>query len=192
MRPLSQPPTQTNRAGDAGRSLNKGQELHIKAKSQINREMRNELLGTGKNKLLKLLFLWYSSGRPKAGVCGCKHLTYPPFPLQTSGFFFSPLAQQQWRRRVSECGGRGADWLPTPEQWILLPFIWFQFRRRVREGEGGGSGLPLYQTVTAFFTTSLTPSFWFLVYQGCGVGTSPSLPPSKDSWIHPCTRIVSI
>lgn len=50
VRPLSQPPTQTNRAGDAGRPLNKGQELHIKAKSQINREMRNELLGTGSDK----------------------------------------------------------------------------------------------------------------------------------------------
>lgn len=95
---------------------------------------------------------------PRQGYGGANIWPTPPSHSRPL-VFFSPLAQQQWRRRVSECGGRGADWLPTPEQWILLPFIWFQFRRRVREGEGGGSGLPLYRTVTEFFTTSLTPSF---------------------------------
>ena len=95
--------------------------------------------------------------RRRVSECGGRGADWLPTPDQW--IFFSPLAQQQWRRRVSECGGRGADWLPTPEEWILLPFIWFQFRRTVREGEGGGSGLPLYQTVTEFFTTSLTPSF---------------------------------
>ena len=147
-----------------------------------------------------MLQQWQAQGR---GM-GVQTSDLPPLPTPDQWIFFSPLAQQQWRRRVSECGGRGADWLPTPEQWILLPFIWFQFRRRVREGEGGGSGLPLYQTVTAFFTASLTPSFcndrllnmkywiftslkWFLVYQGCGVGTSPLPSPIKrflDSPLH--------
>lgn len=30
---------------------------------------------------------WQAQGRGR----GCKHLTYPPFPLQTSGFFFHLL-----------------------------------------------------------------------------------------------------
>ena len=49
MRPLSQPPSQAVQTADKGRPSNKGQELHIRAKSQIHKEMRNELLGNGEN-----------------------------------------------------------------------------------------------------------------------------------------------
>lgn len=45
VRPLSQPLNQTSQVDGKGGPSNKGQELLIKTKSQINREMRNELLG---------------------------------------------------------------------------------------------------------------------------------------------------
>ncbi|KAJ7390611.1 SNAP receptor use1 [Desmophyllum pertusum] len=49
VRPLSQPPIQAAQT-DKGRPVNRGQELHIRAKSQINKEMRSELLGNDNKK----------------------------------------------------------------------------------------------------------------------------------------------
>lgn len=49
MRPLSQTPVQVTTTTEKGRPVNKAQELHLRAKSQINKEMRNELLGDGEN-----------------------------------------------------------------------------------------------------------------------------------------------
>jgi len=49
VRPLSQTPTQTTQT-DKGRPINRAQELHIRAKSQINKEMRSELLGEDNKK----------------------------------------------------------------------------------------------------------------------------------------------
>jgi len=46
---LSQPPSQAVQTADEKRTASKGQELHIRAKSQIHKEMRNELLGNGEN-----------------------------------------------------------------------------------------------------------------------------------------------
>jgi len=46
---LSQPPSQAVQTADKKRPASKGQELHIRAKSQIHKEMRNELLGNGEN-----------------------------------------------------------------------------------------------------------------------------------------------
>jgi len=50
VRPLSQPPSQAVQTANKGRQASKGQELHIRAKSQIHKEMRNELLGNDNTK----------------------------------------------------------------------------------------------------------------------------------------------
>ncbi|XP_020632209.1 vesicle transport protein USE1-like [Orbicella faveolata] len=50
VRPLSQQPSQAVQTADKGRQASKGQELHIRAKSQIHKEMTNELLGNDNTK----------------------------------------------------------------------------------------------------------------------------------------------
>ena len=49
MRPLSQTSNAQTTEVDKGQTVNRAQELHIRAKSQINKEMRSELLGEGEN-----------------------------------------------------------------------------------------------------------------------------------------------
>ncbi|CAH3181683.1 unnamed protein product [Porites lobata] len=49
VRPLSQTSNAQTTEADKGQTVNRAQELHIRAKSQINKEMRSELLGEGEN-----------------------------------------------------------------------------------------------------------------------------------------------
>ena len=49
VRPLSQTSNAQTTEADKGRTVNRAQELHIRAKSQINKEMRGELLGEGES-----------------------------------------------------------------------------------------------------------------------------------------------
>ena len=85
MRPLSQTSNAQTTEVDKGRTVNRAQELHIRAKSQINKEMRSELLGEGENnaakntslliqctcKLVYLIFCWFLQG-------SCTLLAYIP------------------------------------------------------------------------------------------------------------------
>ncbi|XP_073230800.1 vesicle transport protein USE1-like isoform X2 [Porites lutea] len=50
VRPLSQTSNAQITEADKGRTVNRAQELHIRAKSQINKEMRSELLGEDNKK----------------------------------------------------------------------------------------------------------------------------------------------
>ncbi|CAH3181654.1 unnamed protein product [Porites lobata] len=50
VRPLSQTSNAQTTEVDKGRTVNRAQELHIRAKSQINKEMRSELLGEDNKK----------------------------------------------------------------------------------------------------------------------------------------------
>lgn len=57
MRPLSQTSNVQTTEADKGQTVNRAQELHIRAKSQINKEMRSELLGEGENNAAKNISL---------------------------------------------------------------------------------------------------------------------------------------
>ena len=76
MRPLSQTSNVQTTEADKGQTVNRAQELHIRAKSQINKEMRSELLGEGENNAAKNISLL----RP----CTCK-LVYLIFLLILQG-----------------------------------------------------------------------------------------------------------
>ena len=76
MRPLSQTSNVQTTEADKGQTVNRAQELHIRAKSQINKEMRSELLGEGENNAAKNISLLRQ--------CTCK-LVYLIFLLILQG-----------------------------------------------------------------------------------------------------------
>ena len=79
-------------------------------------------------------------------------------PLQTSGFFFHLLPNNNEGEGSVSVGVGVQTGSPLQKSGFFYHLSDSNLGEG-SEGEGGGSGLPLYQTVTEFFTTSLTPSF---------------------------------